>query len=233
MLRLLILVLCLPLSAAAETLVFDVTLAGVAVATMTVRAEDGSGAYRATAEVATRGVAGVVRRVRWQAAVEGWQRGGRPQPAAYREAIDTGRRQSSVQMAWEGDVPRVLAAEGGEPVAAVQAADPADQRGTVDPLTALLAGLRSAPAARLCQTRLQVFDGRRRSAVSLADPQPQDGGVVCRGVYRRIAGFPPDDMAERPEFRFTVRYEAAAGGLYAVVRIDTDTLYGRAVLRRR
>lgn len=233
MLRILALCLLLPAAAMAETLAFDVTLAGVRVAAMTVDATETPAAYRASAQVVTRGLAGAVRPVRWNAAAEGTRKGARLMPSSFREEIDTGRRQTRASLAWKGGAPTVLAYDSSEEIE-VEAADPAAQMGTVDPVTALYAGLRPVAPDAACALSLQVFDGQRRTSAALAAPLPADGGgVECAGTYRRIAGFPTKDLAERSMFSFRVVYLPRADGLLHIDRIETDTLFGRAVLRRR
>ncbi len=233
MLRILALCLLLPSALLAETFAFDVTLAGVRVASMTVDGEDGPKTYRATAQVVTRGLVGAVRPVRWDAEVDGASKGSRLMPSSFREEIDTGRRQTSARLAWRGGAPTVQAYDSSEEIE-VEAADPAAQKGTVDPLTALYAGMRPVAPDAACALSFQVFDGQRRTSVALAAPLPADGGgVECAGTYRRIAGFPARDLAERSRFSFRVTYLPRADGLLHIDRIEADTLFGRAVLRRR
>jgi Protein of unknown function (DUF3108) len=233
MLRALALCLLLPSAALAESFAFDVTLAGVRVASMTVDGEETAKTYRAAAQVVTRGLAGAVRPVRWDAAVNGARKGARLMPSSFREEVDTGRRQTSVRLAWKGGAPAVQAYDSSEAIE-VAAADPAAQKGTVDPLTALYAGLRPVAPDAACGLAYEVFDGQRRTSVALSTPLPvEGGGVECAGTYRRIAGFPASDLAERPRFAFRVTYLPRPGGLLHVDRIETDTLFGRAVLRRR
>ena len=110
--------------------------------------------------------------------------------------------------------------------------DPATQVGTVDPLTAMFATLRDVAPGRECGRSLKMFDGRRSSELRLGAPQTDGENVVCAGEYRRIGGFPPDDMAERTRFPFTLTY-APAGDRMQVVEVAMDTLYGKARLVRR
>jgi hypothetical protein len=233
MLRILALCMALPSAAPAETYAFDVTLAGVRVADMTVSGEESAKIYRATARVQTRGLAGAVRPVRWDATVDGARKGARLAPSSFREEIDTGRRQTSARLTWKGGAPVVKEYDSSE-VIEVAAADPAALQGTVDPLTALYAGMRPVAPDAACRLAYEVFDGQRRTSVALAAPLPADGGgVACAGTYRRIAGFPARDLAERSRFAFRVIYRPRQDGLLHIDRIETDTLFGRAVLRRR
>jgi hypothetical protein len=233
MLCALILFLCLPAAALAETFAFDVTLAGVRVASVAVDGAETAKAYRAQAQVMTRGLVGAVRPVRWDATAEGTRKGSRLAPLSFREEIDTGRRQTSARLTWKGGMPTVVAYDSSEEIEVV-AANPADQKGTVDPLTALYAGMRPVAPDAACRLAYDVFDGQRRTSVALGAPLPvEGGGVECSGQYRRIAGFPARDLAERSRFSFRITYLPRADGLLHIDRIETDTLFGRAVLRRR
>ena len=102
-------------------------------------------------------------------------------------------------------------------------------------MTVIFAALRDRPADKACSMQLDVFDGKRRSRVALGNPQAGAGGatITCTGEYRRIKGWSPEDMAERTQFPFQMRYERQADGMYRVVEITTPTTLGRATLRRR
>jgi len=179
-----------PAAVAAEVMAFDVSLAGLPVARLTV-----SGAA---------GPAG-------------------PVPERYAEDVDTGRRQSRTDLAWQGGL--VTAGAGAGWPAPVPAA------GAVDPLTALFFGLRDRPAAGLCRYRARTFDGTRRAEVALA---PVAGAPdACRGSFRRLSGYTAAEMAERRTFAFILRYAPAPGGRMRAVRIEAQTIYGQAVLERR
>lgn len=226
MLRVLLLFVLLAPAARAETFAFDVTLAGLRVAEMVVVIEETGGAWRATARVETQGAAGVLRRVRYVAAAEGRVAGGTLRPGLYREDISTGRRASRGEVAWRDGVPVVVAGEGIDPALAGS-----DLRGTVDPLTAIASGLRLTDGR--CGLSLELFDGRRRASVRMGSGGTAEGDVLCAGRYRRVAGFTPQELSQAPGFDFVVRYAPEGDGRHSVVRIETETLFGRAVLNRR
>jgi hypothetical protein len=187
--------------------------------------------YAVSGVIRTTGAAAALRPVRYIAEAEGRLRGGRYRPSRYAEDIDTGRRQSSTRIAWPGGIP--VAETAGEARASGTPPDPASQKGAVDPLTALFAGLRDTARADACALRLSVFDGVRATRAMLADPQAVDGGMTCRGRYTRVAGFTDKEMAERQVFAFTARYADAGDGRLRLVELQTDTVFGPAVLVRR
>ena len=213
--------------AAAEEAVFDVTLAGVQVAEMTIASDLSDTRYGVRVMIRSDGLAGIVKRIRFEARAEGRiAKGGGFDPALYAEKADTGRRQSQVEIVYDDGVPKVITYTSPRPDGP-ELLDPAQQGGTLDPATAMIAGLRDLPAGRGCGVEHTVFDGRRRSAFSL------DGdGVTCTGSYRRVAGYTPEEMAERTRFPLEVIYEPQGDGL-RVIEASVQTIYGKVRLKRR
>jgi hypothetical protein len=170
--------------------------------------------------------------IRYDAQVQGARAGMRFSPVRYREEANTGQRQQSAEMVWSRGVPVV------ENVAPPQEPrpedlDPATQRGTVDPLTALWTVLRDVPAEKACTATSDVFDGRRRSKLRLHSPQPEGEAILCSGEYRRVAGFADWEMADRVSYPFSVRMEPNGNGLMQVTKVSVDSTYGQVQLVRR
>jgi hypothetical protein len=111
--------------------------------------------------------------------------------------------------------------------------DPSRQKGTYDPLTMIYSTLRDVDQADACKLNQQMFDGRRLSEIVLGAPKVDGDTITCSGVYRRLAGFSPKDMAERREFPFSFRYKAAGNGRFRVERISTASLFGKVVIKRK
>lgn len=217
---------------APEPHAFDITLRGIRAADLSFTGSQDGGSYSVTGKLVSSGVMQVVRRVSYDARVTGRVRGDRYIPSAYAEATDTGKRQSESVIEYKGGVPQVISySPAREPRRGDL--DPATQGRTVDPLTALYAALRDVTAEEACTARLQIFDGRRRTEVVLSDPQPTGTGLTCSGLYRRVAGFSPEDMAERTLFPFTLTYEPLPDDRLRVMQVETDTVFGRAVMSRR
>lgn len=211
---------------------FDLVLRGIRAAVLTYRGAENAGSYAVSGRLESAGLAHMMRRMRYDAKVQGRRQGARFLPGRYEEEADTGKRQQRAVMAWRGGVPvveKVLPArEAGD-----TDLDPATQRGTVDPLTALYATLRDVPAGEACRSDVTMFDGRRRSQLRLSAPEASAGQITCAGEYRRLAGFSEREMAERSRFPFRLTYAPAEGGMVRVVEVSMETIYGRAVLRRR
>jgi hypothetical protein len=100
-------------------------------------------------------------------------------------------------------------------------------------MTSLYAVLRDVPRDAACTARFVSFDGRRRTETALLSATPQGDGLICAGLYRRVAGYSPEDMAERSQFPFTITYAPVPDGRLRVVEVTLDTTYGRALMKRR
>ena len=210
---------------------FDVTLRGLRAATLSFAGEQSGKAYAVTGKLESRGLAAMVRKVRYDATVRGSAKGGKYAPAAYSEKTNTGKRKSTSDIAYRRGVPQVKSYD---PPRDPQPGDlnPAKQGGTVDPLTALYATLRDVDAGQECKVALQMFDGRRRSQIVLSGRKAAGDGVTCRGEYRRVAGFSAEDMAEKTRFPFVLTYAPTDQGRMRVVTVTTETLFGTATLTR-
>ncbi|WP_097029809.1 DUF3108 domain-containing protein [Cereibacter ovatus] len=221
-----------PASAQTDKAAFDLVLRGIGAGTLSFSGTEEAGRYAVSGRLQSGGLLGMLRKVRYDAEARGGISGGLPAPLRYRESADTGKRQSNVEMSWRGGVPRVDAYDPPRDPRPYDV-DPATQKGTVDPLTALYAVLRDVEPGKECRLSLDIFDGRRRTRLALAAPQAKGQGVTCTGEFLRIAGYSRKDMAEKTRFPFSLTYAPTAEGRMRVVEVATDTLYGRATLTRR
>jgi hypothetical protein len=211
---------------------FDLVLKGIMAGSISFSGVQEGTRYAVTGRLKTTGLAAVLKKVRYEGAVDGTISKGRYAPSAYREAADTGRRQSESVMEYRGGVPQVkvyVPARDPRP----DDVDPATQAGTVDPLTALYATLRDVEAGQECKIDLKLFDGRRATQVVLGDPVRDGAAVTCPGEYRRLAGFSAEDMAEKTRFAFALTYAPTPEGRMRVVEVTAETLYGKARLVRQ
>jgi hypothetical protein len=211
---------------------FDVVFRGITAGRATWRAKEAPGAYAVSALLQSTGLLRLVADIRYIAEVQGTRRGDRFLPVRYKEELNTGQRKQAATLAFRGGVPVVERVEPPQPPGPNDL-DPAKERGVVDPLTALYIVLRDVPADRVCTARAVVFDGRRRSQVTLANPRPNGERIVCAGEYRRLAGFTDFEMRERQRFPFELAYESDGNGGLRVVEVRIETVYGQARLLRR
>ena len=223
-----------PVSAGSETGTFDVILRGFRAATLKYAARLEGDRYAVTGQIAPSGLIGAIADVSYKASSQGRVRGDKYQPVSFVEARKSTKSLSTGTMGFRGGVPQVKKYDprlSADP----NAVEPRTQKGTVDPMTVIFASLRDQPREKACALNMSVFDGKRRSQVTLGKPTVEngEGRFVCSGEYRRIKGWSAEDMAERTRFPFQMTYQRQNNGLYRVVEITTPTTLGRATLRRR
>ncbi|MEM9320465.1 MAG: DUF3108 domain-containing protein [Pseudomonadota bacterium] len=223
------LALCGPVQAQADQSQFDLRLGSITVARLFLAANDDGRGYAVAGRAESTGMVSLFRALRLDMSARGTWNGTRPQPQSYVEDIDTGRRASAVTMRWQSGRPVVDASTGLDPTLAA-AAD--GTTGTVDPLSAVYTVARPRSAEELCDWQLGVFDGQRRSQLTLLIAEGRENAIICRGNYTRLAGFAPHEMAERTEFPFTVTYIPGEDGLWLLHQIDLQSIYGRVRINR-
>jgi hypothetical protein len=206
--------------------VFNVAIRGISAGTLTVKGTEQSGSYSTTGVLQSGGLVGLVARLKYTASAKGRVNGARFQPSRYDENADTGKRKSKTTMTYAGGVPTVVAGGTGS-------LNPASQKGTVDPQTAIYAAFRDVNADEVCKLNVQMFDGKRRSQVRLGNPRADGEMIKCDGEYRRLKGFSAEDMAEKSRFPFNLFYAKTSDGRYRVEKVITQTLYGNATMTRR
>lgn len=215
----------------AEVMRFTASVLGLTAGRMTLSANRKGRAYAVTSQTASAGLAGLFQSFTVTNRVRGVESGGAFRPDRFESKADGARAGRGAEIVYKGGVPNVISMdEERQPDAPVL--DPAGQVGTVDPLTMTYALLRDVDAADACRLKLEVFDGHRRSRVSLGKPEAQEGGLLCHGLYRRVDGYPPDEIAERQDFPFTLSYVPLPDGRLRPAEVVLDSLFGTARLTR-
>ncbi|UWQ22288.1 DUF3108 domain-containing protein [Jannaschia sp. W003] len=229
--RIFLLLALLAAPASAEQLRFDVGMHGVRAAQMVLNGDVSGGGYAVAGQVKGTGLVGAVVDIDYAAEARGAVAGGRLRSGAATLRDRMGDEQGTTAMQWSGGAPRVTQSPGfpREPYDI----DAAAQRGAVDPLTALYDLLRTQPRESLCNWTAATFDGRRAARLSVGPPRDAGNGAVrCDAEYRRVAGYEPEEMAERTRYPFSVTY-VPAGNAMAAAEMRAATKYGDAVIRRR
>ena len=210
---------------------FDVEIRGLKMGVLSFAGVENASSYAVSGTMQSTGLAGAVRKMRYDAKVRGAVTARGFSPQRYEQTGGSGQRYSEEIVVWQNGLPRI---EKREPPREARAADadPAQQRGTVDTLTALYATLRDVAPGQECKSSVIMYDGRYRMQLKIAAPKADGSAVTCSGEYVRLAGFTPEDMAERTRFPFTLRYEPA-GDRMRVTEVAMTSLWGRARLVRR
>ncbi|MGI9370457.1 MAG: DUF3108 domain-containing protein [Ruegeria sp.] len=213
-----------------ENSVYDLRALGVKVGEMTVGANVTASQYAVTARLATTGLAGTIRQVRFVIEARGRRNGARFQPASYVEDMDSGRKQSRARLTYSGGVARADGSQIGKK--RKNAVTDAEQRGAVDPLTGIFMVLRDHKPDELCKLRQKIFDGERLTEIALTRRVDTGGSVQCSGAFTRVAGYGPDDLRKGSRFPVTVTYEPV-GAVMRAVLVEAKTIYGAATVVRR
>jgi len=216
---------------AQESASFSVSISGIPVGQFTFAANRNGPAYAVKSRATSSGLAGVLRPFSLVSTVRGVETDGRYSPQSYVSKSDGARAGRGGELAFKAGVPTVIRLDA-EREAGAPVVDPASQKGSVDPLTALYAVLRDTPRTGACGLDLRLFDGHRGSRVTLSNPKAAGEGITCTGLYRRIDGYPPQELAERPTFTFLVTYQPIAEGQLRVTELTLDSLFGPARMTR-
>lgn len=210
---------------------FVVKLYGATLALVQMNAVERSGDYAVSGEISTRGIVGALADVRYLGEVLGRRSGPAYLPKRYSETVIEGEDRKTGGLAFRSGLPHPVgykAEERGADALAIEG-----QGDTVDPLTGLFLVLANRPRDAICRLTQHVFDGERRTVVELRDATTEGDTIICRGTFRRIAGYPHDATnGRRKELGLEVHY-GPAGDVMQVEEVRLMTDYGPARLVRR
>ena len=211
--------------------IYDIFVGGLKIAEMTVEADIEGPSYSADARLQTSGLVARFFKASFEAHSEGTIAGGSYGPELFTAHSRDTRKQQFVELSYADGRPSGLRADPAF-VPKPWEIDPLAQADASDPLSAALGVLANQPGDGLCNRTVEIFDGRKRYAIVLLEPEQRDAGIRCEALYRRVAGFKPKQMKD-PEFPFEFWFEQAPNGTYRVLRALGDTPIGTAVIRRR
>lgn len=219
------LLMTLPLGALAQERVqtYEVRGLGVKLGTFQLTSTTGDTSYSVASRFETSGMMQVFARIRMDMRASGTLDGLSPQPAQYVENIDTGRRQSDVTLTWSAGLPQVT---GGHLNPEGTPADPAAQGDALDPASMLFRAATPRPQDSLCGLDQPVFDGARRTRVTLAAAQASGDVVTCTGQFIREAGYSDEQLARAKSFDLDLSYAPGPEGLYVLTEAKIETILG-------
>ncbi len=209
---------------------FALRALGVKVGEFTLDGSASASRYSVSAQLATTGLVGAIKQVRFVIQASGRRKGDRFIPQHYVEDMDTGQRQSRARLTYSGGVATASGSEIGERTA--YSVTDQEQRGAVDPLTAIFMVLRDQRPEDLCRLRQKIYDGERLTEIALTRRVDSGGAVRCSGAFTRLSGYAPDDLRKGSRFPLTVTYEAQ-GGVMRAVHVQAQTVYGAATVVRK
>lgn len=211
---------------------YSVRIGGLRAGNFLLSANVAENRYAATGEVSTGGLVGVFVDFYFGGAVNGRMSGnGDLQPLQYKGTRISRGKEHTVTMTYAGRAPAELTIDPPRK-SRKYTLNPRQQRDTLDPVSATYMFLADRPEGQACDRTVQVYDGSRRSQVSVGPRRKNGSGYVCNGVYSRVAGYPPKMLREKVDFPFKITYEVV-DGMMRVTRVDLDSNFGQAVAIRR
>ncbi len=211
---------------------YDFYFGGLRAGELTVSADFGPEAYRAGAEFRTTGIAGLFSDTEMKVATEGWVGSAGLSPVRFTSNERDESDLRVVEVAFSGSGPTAVSAE---PAFKPKpwSIEARDQRGAIDPLSAILHALAPAPAEQACNRRVEAFDGERRFAFEFGPVAGTGDTLTCEGAYVRLAGFRPSKMESLPRLPLHLTLARRPDGLYQVVLLESAMKYGTVVMRLR
>ncbi len=212
---------------------FDLSIAGLRVATVGLAVKQEGAGYSARGVLRGSGVIGSLVNLAFEGTVQGVAGAdGALQPQRYVAVRGKGDKAREVVMRYAQGVPQEVTLTPPRKRSRPYDIAHGEQGGTLDPVSAAAALLPDRPAAAACERVIEIFDGTRRSRITLGARQALEGGMRCAGAYERVAGYSPKSMQEQTRFNFVLSYRAV-GEVMQLMRIEMETEYGRALARRR
>lgn len=219
-----------PPSARAGEAVYNFTIAGIRIGTLSLTTAQDDDGYTAASRIDATGVVGFFADLYFDGASRGQVRpDGTVVPEHFDATSKSMRAARETVIDWRDGTPVSVSVEPPRSTAP----EPSAQTGTLDPVSAGFRLLRDAPAGEVCDTTVDVFDGSRRSRLKVGAAEPSDGGLVCEGTYARVEG-EAHSLTSSREFPFRLLFRpASTDGMVELARIEAPTGYGKAVLDRR
>lgn len=212
--------------------VFDIYLGSIKVGIFAFSGVESRGRYSTAGQLRSTGLLGTLADVRYDAKSRGVLRGTTYVPEYYEERANIGTRSTDLVISYKNGVP-------GQPDfnpprdSKRPAIDPASQGDAIDLMTMLYALLKDLPESEVCRFDTPVFDGVRRTRLTMGVESRDPGVITCAAEYRRIAGFAAWELRDRPVSPFRLVYTEAPGGMFRATSGALDTVYGIVRLERR
>lgn len=216
------------ISADTQSYAFGINLLGIKAGELRYSVRHQGNQYSAAGKVFPTGLAAQFVKFAFDVSVSGRVIKNGYAPTRYSEKSDNGRRQEEKYLTYTNGIARVKSPKLPKPYWA----DPKDQKGTVDPMTAIFWTLSDKTKDELCRQNIPIFDGARRVQIKLSNPQETNESATCDGVYKRVDGFSQSELKEGTTFPFSITYEKI-GDIYRTKRFDVQSVRGRVSVTRQ
>lgn len=212
---------------------FGVFVAGIRIGNFNLAAQSDGRSYGTSAIARETGLVSWLADFRYTASAVGWMRAGTLVPVSFEESLTENGELSSTEIKFKNGKPYEVVMTG-DLSESESPLDPVRQGEVLDPLTVMYLMTRNVQSSEACNSSFVMFDGVRRSRLSLGTPVPLGDGFECRSSYERIEGWTEEEMNEQTVFPFDLQYEQLDGraGWYRMVEISAPTSLGRFRVRR-
>ena len=209
---------------------YDFYISGIKAGELRLSSELTGDRYTAATNMAAAGVVGVFADFYFRGTSSGRLDGnGGVVPQQFVARSKSNRAERETRIDWRDGTPVEVSVEPPRE----SSPDPAAQSGTLDPVSALYLLMRDAPRDTICDKVVEVFDGSRRSRLTLAAPRSQGNELVCDGRFARIEGEAHSMSSPDREYPFSLVYRDVGDGNAEMHRIESPTRFGKAVVERR
>ena len=212
---------------------FGVYVAGIRIGNFNLAARSDGRSYGTSAAAQETGLVSWLSDFKYSASARGWLREGGLVPVTFQESFIENGEPSSTAIKFNNGEPYEVAMTG-ELDGNESPLDPLRQGKVLDPLTAMYLMTRNVGPGEACSVSFFVFDGVRRSRISLGTPASLGDGFECPSSYERVEGWTEEEMNEQRVFPFDLRYEQLDGrsGWYRMIELSAPSSLGRFRIRR-
>ena len=211
---------------------YDVSISGFKVGSLRLNAQENSSSYAVSGAIQGGGLIGAITSFSFSGTAKGGLNGaGSLIPREYASVSKSRGKERAVTMTYQGDTPASLTHA---PTRKKRSYDAAlsDGKGTLDPVSATYALLQDMPVGQACGRTVQVFDGTKRSRITVRKRERDGEAWRCKGTYTRVKGWRAKDMEEKTNFSFALTFREV-DGIMQVTSFETQSLFGKVVARRR
>lgn len=216
-------------TARAEQASFDFTITGIKIGTVALQSTTSGSSYSAAANIDGAGLLNLFTSFFFHGKASGTvTKAGNVVPSRFEAQSKSPRALRTTTIDWKNGVPSKVVVDPPRD----NSADPADQGGTLDPVSTGFRLLRDAPKAQVCNVQVDMFDGSRRSRLKVGPAAADGSTLTCKGTYARLKGDALGTL-DLNEFPFTLTFKVNGSGIAELQRIEAPTNFGTAVVARR
>lgn len=207
---------------------FGIYITGLKIGELTYAINSKGLNYAVRGIIEATGLVGAITKFHFDATAFGKMYKGRHHTQKYTETSNNGNRVNTKKIVYKNGVPNLTYSEPLEDYWV----RPSQQKGTVDPMTAIMVLLADQPKNTSCRLAMDIYDGARRFSIKLTKKIVSDYELICEGTYTKIAGYSKKQWAKGNGFPFEIQYTLKDNS-HKVQRLVMSTSRGRTSFIRR